>query len=135
MRESPLKYISNLINFLKTDIWRIRLDELPAKRSFLIRQIRIVILTFRGIDQDKCHLRASSLTFYSLLSIVPVLAMAFGIAKGFGASGAPGAHATIRTREERHPQSRTPRREKRAYLSCRKLDRPFLHTVRNEHAR
>jgi len=28
--------------------------------------------------------RASALTFYSLLSIVPVLAMAFGIAKGFG---------------------------------------------------
>ncbi len=29
-------------------------------------------------------MRASSLTYYSLLSIVPVLAMAFGIAKGFG---------------------------------------------------
>ena len=28
--------------------------------------------------------RASALTFYTLMSIVPVLAMAFGIAKGFG---------------------------------------------------
>ena len=38
----------------------------------------------RGFDEDKCQLRASALTFYSLLSIVPVVAMAFGIAKGFG---------------------------------------------------
>lgn len=33
---------------------------------------------------DECYLRASALTFYSLLSIVPVLAVIFGIAKGFG---------------------------------------------------
>jgi membrane protein len=29
-------------------------------------------------------LRASSLTFYTLLSVVPVVAMFFGVAKGFG---------------------------------------------------
>jgi membrane protein len=38
----------------------------------------------RGFNEDKCQLRASALTYYSLLSIVPVVAMAFGIAKGFG---------------------------------------------------
>jgi membrane protein len=41
-------------------------------------------LALRGFYEDKCYLRASALTFYSLLSIVPVVAMAFGIAKGFG---------------------------------------------------
>jgi membrane protein len=41
-------------------------------------------LTTRGFGQDQCPLRASALTFYSILSIVPVVAMAFGIAKGFG---------------------------------------------------
>ena len=46
--------------------------------------MRIIILTLRGLVEDKAHLRASALTFYSLLSIVPVVAMAFGIAKGFG---------------------------------------------------
>lgn len=38
----------------------------------------------REFKQDRCALRASALTYYSLLSIVPVMAMAFGIAKGFG---------------------------------------------------
>jgi membrane protein len=42
------------------------------------------LLAVRGFREDACMLRASSLTFYSLLSIVPVVAMAFGIAKGFG---------------------------------------------------
>ncbi|MFO7913378.1 MAG: YihY/virulence factor BrkB family protein [Desulfotignum sp.] len=34
--------------------------------------------------RDRCSLQASALTLYTLLSIVPVMAMAFGIAKGFG---------------------------------------------------
>lgn len=72
------------IGFLTTDIWRIRRKDLPRSRSLLIRLLRIVVLTFRGLAEDRCQLRASSLTFYSLLSIVPVLAMVFGIAKGFG---------------------------------------------------
>lgn len=46
--------------------------------------MRIVLLAIRGFAEDKCQLRASALTFFSLLSVVPVVAMAFGIAKGFG---------------------------------------------------
>jgi len=76
--------LERFINFIKTDIWRIRLSDLPRIKSFLIKQLRIIILSLRGFDEDKCQLRASALTFYSLLSIVPMAAMAFGIAKGFG---------------------------------------------------
>ncbi len=79
--ESLKKYT---IDFVRTDIWRFRLDDLPFKKSFFIRQLRIIILSFRGFTNNNGPLRASALTFYSLLSIVPVAAMAFGIAKGFG---------------------------------------------------
>ncbi len=72
------------IEFVLTDIWRFRLDDLPFKQSFFLKQLRIIILSFRGFTHDHGPLRASALTFYSLLSIVPVAAMAFGIAKGFG---------------------------------------------------
>jgi membrane protein len=73
-----------LINFIKNDIWRIRRTNLPRGKSFFLSLLRVLILSIRGFDEDKCHLRASALTFYSLISIVPVAAMAFGIAKGFG---------------------------------------------------
>jgi membrane protein len=76
--------ISNIINFLKTGIWRIRLKDLPRKKSFFIKQLRTILLALRGFKEHKCRLRSSALTFYSLLSVVPVVALAFGIAKGFG---------------------------------------------------
>ena len=76
--------ISQFFSFIRVDIWRIRLNDLPFGKSFLIKQLRIIILAIRGYDEDRCMLRASSLTFYTLLSIVPVAAMFFGIAKGFG---------------------------------------------------
>ncbi len=76
--------ITRAIKFVAVDIWRIRLEDLPFGKSFLIKQLRIFLLTVRGFDEDKCFTRASSLTFYTLLSIVPVMAMLFGIAKGFG---------------------------------------------------
>lgn len=51
---------------------------------FLIRQIKIFRLAFKGFTEDRVQLRASALTYYSILSIVPIVAMVFGIAKGFG---------------------------------------------------
>jgi len=76
--------MSKIINFIKVEIWRIRLKDLSRRKSFLIKQLRVILLALRGFNEDKCQLRASALTYYSLLSIVPVLAMGFGIAKGFG---------------------------------------------------
>jgi len=73
---------------LTMDIWRIRERDLSRPKSFLLRQCRIFILSLRGVIEGKCKLRASALTFYTLLSIVPVVAMIFGISKGFGLEGA-----------------------------------------------
>jgi len=78
------KSFAQLIQFFRFGVWRIRSSKLPKSKSALLRQLRIIILALRGFGEDKCQLRASALTFYSLLSIVPMAAMAFGIAKGFG---------------------------------------------------
>ena len=76
--------IRKILQFITTDIWRIRLRDIPRSKSFFLKLLRILILAVRGFDEDRCQLRASALTFYSLLSIVPVVAIIFGIAKGFG---------------------------------------------------
>jgi len=76
--------LSRLINFINKDIWHIQSSRLPHGRSYLLRILRIIILALRGFHEDKVQLRASALTFFSLLAIVPVAAMAFAIAKGFG---------------------------------------------------
>jgi len=69
--------------FLK-DIWLQPVKAYSPTRKFIIKQIRIFTLAFKGFREDKVRLRASALTYYALLSIVPIVAMAFGIAKGFG---------------------------------------------------
>jgi len=76
--------IRSIIDFITHGIWRIRLGTLPRNKSFLLKQLRIIILAFRGFGEDKCYLRASALTLYTLLSVVPAAALAFGVAKGFG---------------------------------------------------
>lgn len=76
--------IEKWVTFLTADIWRVRIRDLPWTRSLVIRPLRILVLALRGFDENKCGFRASALTYYSMLSIVPILALAFGIAKGFG---------------------------------------------------
>ena len=83
-RQDIRDVIAGFFAFIRVDIWRMRLADLPFGKSFLIKQLRIIILALRGYDEDRCVLRASSLTFYTLLSLVPVAAMFFGVAKGFG---------------------------------------------------
>jgi len=75
---------TKIIDFIRVDIWRIRVKDIPRTRYFFVKQLRILLLATRGFGKDKCSLSASALTFYSILSIVPIVAMAFGIAKGFG---------------------------------------------------
>lgn len=72
------------VHFISVDIWRISIRDLSKGKSFLITQLRILILAMRGVRDDKVLLRAPALTFYSLFSIVPAAALIFGIAQGFG---------------------------------------------------
>ena len=53
-------------------------------KAFISKYRNISLLAFDGFNNDLCPLRASALTFYTMLSIVPIIAMLFGIAKGFG---------------------------------------------------
>jgi len=79
-----MSYIQKLIKFLDRDIWRIPTKKLSRRHSFLITQLRVIVLAVREFRGNQCQLNASALTFYTLISIVPIMAMAFGLAKGFG---------------------------------------------------
>lgn len=46
--------------------------------------LRVMSAAVYGFLKDDCYTKASALTFYTLQSIVPFLAAAIGIAKGFG---------------------------------------------------
>jgi membrane protein len=70
--------------FLKTGVWQVQTKRLTPRESFFIHGLRVILLSIKRFRANQCSLRASALTFYTLLSIVPALALVIGVAKGFG---------------------------------------------------
>lgn len=64
--------------FLIHDLWEIPAEFLPAE------VLRRLIVTTRCFLQERMYFRASALTYSTLFAIVPLLAIIFAIAKGFG---------------------------------------------------
>jgi membrane protein len=70
--------------FLTKQLWVVRLDKMNRRHGFFVKQIRVFSLSIKGFNEDNCLTRATALTFYTLFSIVPILAVMFALAKGFG---------------------------------------------------
>lgn len=66
------------------EYWSLKDEKDSHRKRFFIKQLKIIILAVKGFSEDRVQVRASALTYYTLLSIVPIAAMAFGIAKAFG---------------------------------------------------
>ena len=78
------KKISSLKEFFAVGLWEINLRSLSVFRASCVKFVRILILSIHGFLTDKCPIQASALTFYTIFSIVPLAAIVFGVAKGFG---------------------------------------------------
>jgi len=78
------KKIRRIQDFINNELWSVDTEKASKPKRILINFMRIVSLGLQGFKEDKLNVRASALTYFSLLSVVPVLALAFGIAKGFG---------------------------------------------------
>jgi membrane protein len=64
-------------NFVTHDVWRIGMPGEPDPPGAIIRHVRVAILLVRNVVNDDLLLRASALTFATMLSIVPFLAIMF----------------------------------------------------------
>jgi membrane protein len=73
--------------WLSTGIWEVRLADLPAHRAALTWGARVATVTVKGVLDAELSFRAAALTYFTVLSIVPFLAFAFAVLKGFGVYG------------------------------------------------
>ena len=69
--------------FALYDVWRIGKPGEEIPQGFIIKQIRVIILLATKLLDGTHMLRASALTFATLLSIVPLLAVTFFIVQTF----------------------------------------------------
>ena len=71
-------------NFLLDEIWRVTDDEVSKKRGMLYNAIKIATLSVKEFTERRIVNKASALTYNTLLAIIPILALLFAIARGFG---------------------------------------------------
>ena len=76
--------INQIKIFLLDDIWRVTDDEVSKKRGLLYNAIKIVTLSIKEFTERRIVNKASALTYNTLLAIIPILAILFAIARGFG---------------------------------------------------
>lgn len=77
-------FVIRAMRFVTYDVWRITGDEVSGLKRLGINAIKTIILAVRGFINDNLQTKASALTYSTLLSLVPMLAVLIGIAKGFG---------------------------------------------------
>jgi membrane protein len=71
-------------HFFDHDLWVLDAADKRWWRRFLLSQGQILTIVVRGFIADGCMLRASALTYTTLLSLVPLLALMFAVLKGLG---------------------------------------------------
>jgi membrane protein len=105
---SVLDWPARIRDFLSHKLWEIE----PERRSRLsaIRLLQFSIMLVEGFVRDRLLLRASALSYFTVISLVPLLAVVVAIANAVGigstnfidwlvdsiAAGAPGAAGQIR---------------------------------------
>ena len=78
------KKITDIWKFITYDIWRITEDEVTRTKFSLYNIIKTVYLCINRFTKDRMANKASALTYSTLLAIVPILAILFAVARGFG---------------------------------------------------
>ena len=76
--------LQSLHDFFSTDLWQVDTNELPRLKRMGYNTAKIFILTLRQIFDDHILDRAASITYTTLFSIIPILALLFAIANGLG---------------------------------------------------
>lgn len=75
---------SSVRDFMRNRLWDVNLAHAPGLQALGIRILRAIVIVFKGFKEDECSIHASALTFSSLMSIVPVLALCLSMAQGLG---------------------------------------------------
>lgn len=76
--------IQRILQRLNDFVWDDDLRDLAGIRKLVVFVLRVLHMLFRELMGGQLNLRAMSLVYTTLLSIVPLLAVSFSVLKGFG---------------------------------------------------
>ena len=82
--EGERSFKERLKNFLTKDIWSFDLSKKGPLRRAIGNTVKVIVIAVRTFLDDKIMSRAAALTYSTLFAIVPILALIFAVARGFG---------------------------------------------------
>lgn len=78
------KRIARIVHFFKVGIWHVKRQDVPAWKYFVYSAAKKLLLAVERATTKRMMNAASALTYSTLLAIVPILAVVFAVARGFG---------------------------------------------------
>ncbi|MBR6346735.1 MAG: YihY/virulence factor BrkB family protein [Bacteroidales bacterium] len=75
-----------IVRFISYDMWRLKLEDLSKWKAKLIKNLKIVTVMFKTFTDQKIGFQATALSYQSVMSIIPFLALAFYLTAGVGLS-------------------------------------------------
>lgn len=69
---------------MQVDIWRVSSNDISPIKYFCLEVLKKVMLAVKFFTTKRVMNNASALTYSTLLAIVPILAVVFAVARGFG---------------------------------------------------
>lgn len=73
-----------LRDFIREDIWDVEMEELSRAKARFVKHMKVVLITIKTFSAEKIGFQAVALSFFSTMSVVPFLAIVFGITGGLG---------------------------------------------------
>lgn len=85
MAIDPSSRLTRARRYFERDIWRVPAPE--GRLAAILRSaLQLLVVVGEGFHRDHLMLRASALTYFAMLSLIPILAVAIGLLSAFGVS-------------------------------------------------
>ena len=84
MKQKIKRNITRIKDFIRDDIWELELEELSKARARFIKYMKVIIITIKTFSAEKIGFQAVALSFFSTMSVVPLIAIIFGVTGGLG---------------------------------------------------
>jgi membrane protein len=85
MKARIRNYHKRVTDLLRHRIWEPDLLAVSRAQRWLFRQLRVTVIFVTGLARGRIQLRASAMTFTTLLTLGPVLVLALSVFRAFGA--------------------------------------------------
>ena len=76
--------IQKIIHFVQVGIWHVKREDVKPWLYFIYGIVKKLLLAVERSTTKRMVNSASALTYSTLLAIVPIMAVVFSVARGFG---------------------------------------------------